>query len=87
VLYAAYARLRCNAATRMFVASRVCCAGVFGHANGCAGYNERCGRHARLPVGTAGAAEHGGIAVLHRDTHFDKLVEILTFENVELPGS
>ena len=33
----------------------------------------------------AAAAEHGGIAVLHRDTHFDKLAEVLTFENVELP--
>lgn len=33
------------------------------------------------------AAEHGGIAVLHRDAHFDKLAEVLTFENVELPGS
>jgi predicted nucleic acid-binding protein len=35
----------------------------------------------------AAAAEHGGVAVLHRDTHFDKLAEVLTFENVELPGS
>jgi predicted nucleic acid-binding protein len=33
------------------------------------------------------AAEHGGIAVLHHDAHFDKLAEVLTFENVELPGS
>lgn len=35
----------------------------------------------------AAAAEHGGIAVLHRDTHFDKLAEVLTFENVELSES
>jgi len=35
----------------------------------------------------AAAAEHGGIALLHRDTHFDKLAEVLTFENIELPGS
>jgi predicted nucleic acid-binding protein len=35
----------------------------------------------------AAAAEHGGIALLHRDTHFDKLAEVLTFENVELPES
>lgn len=35
----------------------------------------------------AAAAEHGGIAVLHRDTHFTKLAEVLAFENVELPGS
>jgi hypothetical protein len=34
----------------------------------------------------AAAAEHGGIAVLHRDTHFTKLAEVLAFENVELPG-
>jgi predicted nucleic acid-binding protein len=33
----------------------------------------------------AAAAEHGGIAVLHRDTHFNKLAEVLAFENVELP--
>lgn len=33
----------------------------------------------------AAAAEHGGIAVLHRDTHFDKLAEVLAFENVKLP--
>lgn len=35
----------------------------------------------------AAAAEHGGIAVLHRDAHFDKLAEVLAFENVKLPGS
>lgn len=35
----------------------------------------------------AAAAEHGGVALLHRDTHFDKLAEVLTFESVELPGS
>ena len=34
----------------------------------------------------AAAAEHGGVAVLHRDTHFNKLAEVLAFENVELPG-
>jgi hypothetical protein len=34
----------------------------------------------------AAAAEHGGVAVLHRDTHFDKLAEVLAFENIELPG-
>lgn len=36
---------------------------------------------------SAAAAEHGGVAVLHRDTHFDKLAEVLAFENVKLPGS
>jgi predicted nucleic acid-binding protein len=35
----------------------------------------------------AAAAEHGGVALLHRDSHFDKLAEVLTFENVELPVS
>ena len=35
----------------------------------------------------AAAAEHGGVAVLHRDTHFTKLAEVLAFDNVELPGS
>lgn len=35
----------------------------------------------------AAAAEHGGVAVLHRDTHFNKLAEVLAFENVKLPGS
>lgn len=35
----------------------------------------------------AAAAEHGGVGVLHRDTHFNKLGEVLAFENVELPGS
>jgi predicted nucleic acid-binding protein len=35
----------------------------------------------------AAAAEHGGVALLHRDTHFDKLAEVLSFENIELPGS
>ncbi|HYM46585.1 MAG TPA: PIN domain-containing protein [Solirubrobacteraceae bacterium] len=35
----------------------------------------------------AAAAEHGVIALLHRDTHFAKLAEVLTFENVELPES
>jgi hypothetical protein len=31
--------------------------------------------------------EHGGIAVLHRDAHFDRLAEVLTFQGVQLPGS
>ena len=34
----------------------------------------------------AAAAEHGGLAVLHRDTHFDRLAEVLAFESVTLPG-
>ena len=34
----------------------------------------------------AGAAEHGGLAVLHRDAHFDRLAEILAFQSVTLPA-
>ena len=34
----------------------------------------------------AAAAEHGGVAVLHRDAHFDRLAEVLAFESVRLPG-
>jgi hypothetical protein len=33
----------------------------------------------------AAAAEYGGLAVLHRDAHFDRLAEVLAFENVTLP--
>ena len=33
----------------------------------------------------AAAAEHG-VAVLHRDAHFDRLTESLGFESVTLPG-
>ena len=52
---------------------------------------ERSDGYHRVPLTNvliaAAAAEHGGVAVLHRDTHFDKLAEVLTFENVELPGT
>ena len=34
----------------------------------------------------AAAAEHGGLAVLHRDAHFDRLSEALAFQSVTLPG-
>ncbi len=34
----------------------------------------------------AAASEHGGLAVLHRDAHFDRLAETLAFESVALPG-
>jgi predicted nucleic acid-binding protein len=34
----------------------------------------------------AAAAEHGGLAVLHRDAHFDRLAEAVAFESVALPG-
>ena len=33
----------------------------------------------------AAAAEHGGLAVLHRDAHFDRLAEVLAFQGVALP--
>jgi len=35
----------------------------------------------------AAAAEHGGLAVLHRDAHFDRLAETLAFQSVTLPGA
>jgi len=34
----------------------------------------------------AAAAEHGGLAVLHHDSHFDRLAEVLAFQSVRLPG-
>ena len=33
----------------------------------------------------AAAAEHGGLAVMHRDAHFNRLAEVMAFESVELP--
>lgn len=33
----------------------------------------------------ASAAEHGGLPVLHRDAHFDRLAEVLPFQSVTLP--
>jgi predicted nucleic acid-binding protein len=43
--------------------------------------------HSDEPFIAAAAAEHGGISVLHRDTHFDKLAEVLSFQAIELPGA
>jgi predicted nucleic acid-binding protein len=34
---------------------------------------------------TAAAAEQGGLALLHRDAHFDRLAEVLACESVGLP--
>ena len=34
----------------------------------------------------AAAAGHGGLAVLHRDLHFDRLAEVLAFQSIQLPG-
>jgi predicted nucleic acid-binding protein len=52
---------------------------------------ERSDGYHRVPVTdaliAAAAAEHGGLAVLHRDTHFDKLAEVLVFQHVQLPGA
>lgn len=52
---------------------------------------ERSDGYHRVPLTdaliAAAAAEHGGVAVLHRDTHFDKPAEVLAFECVELPES
>jgi predicted nucleic acid-binding protein len=43
----------------------------------------------RVPVTdapiAAAAAEHGGVAVMHKDRHFDRLAEVLAFESVALP--
>lgn len=46
--------------------------------------------HHRVPLSdaliAAAAAEHGGLDVLHRDAHFDRLAEVLAFNSVALPG-
>ncbi len=52
---------------------------------------ERSDGYHRVPVtdaliaAAAAAAEQGGLAVLHRDAHFDRLAEVLAFESVALP--
>jgi predicted nucleic acid-binding protein len=50
---------------------------------------ERADGYHRVPFTdaliAAAAAEHGGVAVLHRDAHFDKLAEILAFHSIQLP--
>ena len=50
---------------------------------------ERADGYHRVPVTdaliAAAAADQGGLAVLHRDAHFDRLAEVLTFESVSLP--
>ena len=50
---------------------------------------ERSDGYHRVPVTdaliAAAAAEQGGLAVLHRDAHFDRLAEVLAFESVALP--
>lgn len=43
----------------------------------------------RVPVTdaliAAAAADQGGLAVLHRDGHFDRLAEVMVFESVAMP--
>jgi len=50
---------------------------------------ERADGYHRVPVTdaliAAAAADQGGLAVLHRDGHFDRLAEVLAFESVSLP--
>ena len=49
---------------------------------------ERSDGYHRVPVTdaliAAAAAAHGGLPVLHRDTHFNRLAEVLAFQSVEL---
>jgi predicted nucleic acid-binding protein len=51
---------------------------------------ERADGYHRVPLSdaliAAAAAEHGGLAVMHRDAHFDRLAEVLAFQSVVLPG-
>ncbi len=50
---------------------------------------ERHDGYHRVPLAdaltAAAAAEQGGLAVLHRDAHFDRLAEVLAFGSVALP--
>jgi len=52
---------------------------------------ERSDGYHRVPLTdtliAAAASEHGAVAVLHHDAHFDKLAEVLAFQSVQLPGS
>lgn len=51
---------------------------------------ERADGYHRVPptdaLIAAAAAEHGGLAVLHRGAHFDRLAEALSFQSIPLPG-
>jgi predicted nucleic acid-binding protein len=51
--------------------------------------SERGDGYHRVPLTdaliAAAAADQGGLAVLHRDGHFDRLAEVLSFESVALP--
>lgn len=52
---------------------------------------ERSDGYHRVPLTDAligaAAAEHGSLAVLHRDSHFDRLAEVLSFQSIQLPVS
>lgn len=52
---------------------------------------ERSDGYHRVPVTdaliAATAAEHGGLAVMHGDVHFEKLAEVHAFRCVALPGA
>jgi predicted nucleic acid-binding protein len=51
--------------------------------------SEHADGYHRVPVAdaliAAAAADQGGLAVLHKDAHFDRLAEVLAFESVTLP--
>jgi predicted nucleic acid-binding protein len=51
---------------------------------------ERADGYHRVPLSdaliAAATAEHGGLAVMHRDAHFDRLAEVLAFQSVVPPG-
>jgi predicted nucleic acid-binding protein len=51
--------------------------------------SERGDGYHRVPLPdaliAAAAAEQGGLAVLHRDAHYDRLAEVLGFDSVALP--
>ncbi len=57
--------------------------------SGLAELAERSDGYHRVPLTdaliAAAAAEHGGLPVLHRDAHFDRLAEVLAFQSAELP--
>jgi predicted nucleic acid-binding protein len=50
---------------------------------------ERSDGDHRVPITdaliAAAAADQGGLAVLHRDAHYERLAEVLSFESVGLP--
>jgi predicted nucleic acid-binding protein len=50
---------------------------------------ERSDGYHRVPITdaliAAAAADQGGLAVLHRDEHHERLAEVLSFESVGLP--